>query len=136
MSNTSDGFSRYIHLWTQMTILDVSYSNIFRSWIFTTWITELQSVPMHVLEDYNLSSLTLEYRRECRQSNMLDSLTSMKTLSSNQNNSDTLQTNSSTSENNGTSEKLKCTHLLRMETDHAEIVRARSTWQPKQHPSM
>ncbi|KAL8123263.1 palmitoyl-acyl carrier protein thioesterase, chloroplastic-like [Apium graveolens] len=99
------------------------------------WI--LESVPMHVLEDYNLSSLTLEYRRECRQSNMLDSLTSMKTLSSNQTNSDTLQTKSSTSsENNRTSEKLKCTHLLRMETDHAEIVRARSTWQPKQHPSM
>ncbi|KAK1357962.1 Acyl-[acyl-carrier-protein] hydrolase [Heracleum sosnowskyi] len=99
------------------------------------WI--LESVPMHVLEDYNLSSLTLEYRRECRQSNMLDSLTSMKTLSSNQNNSDTLQTNSCTSsENNQTSEKLQCTHLLRMETDHAEIVRARSTWQPKQHPSV
>lgn len=98
---------------------------------------ELQSVPMHVLEDYDLSSLTLEYRRECRQSNMLDSLTSMKTLSSDQNNSNTLQTNCSTSsEHNGTSEKLQCTHLLRMETDHAEIVRARSTWQPKLYPSM
>lgn len=92
---------------------------------------------MHVLEDYNLSSLTLEYRRECRQTNMLDSLTSMKTLSSNQNYSDTPQTNfSSSSENNETSQKLKCTHLLRMETDHAEIVRARSTWRPKQHPSL
>lgn len=91
---------------------------------------ELQSVPMHVLEDYDLSSLTLEYRRECRQSNMLDSLTSMKTLSSDQNNSST------SSESIETSEKLQCTHLLRMETDHAEIVRARSTWQPKLYPSM
>ncbi|KAL6011646.1 hypothetical protein ACLOJK_002094 [Asimina triloba] len=36
------------------------------------------SVPTEVLEHYNLTSMTLEYRRECRQSHLLESLTSMK----------------------------------------------------------
>ncbi|KAA8540666.1 hypothetical protein F0562_024415 [Nyssa sinensis] len=40
------------------------------------WI--LESVPINVLQDYNLTSMTLEYRRECQQSNVLESLTSMK----------------------------------------------------------
>lgn len=81
---------------------------------------ELQSVPINVLEEYNLTSMTLEYRRECRQSNMLDSLTSM----AKRGNQDPIIS---------TSEKdLECTHLLRMQADKAEIVRARSVWLSKQ----
>ncbi|KAL6587971.1 hypothetical protein OROMI_000949 [Orobanche minor] len=38
----------------------------------------LESVPINVLEDYNMKRMTLEYRRECRQSNFLESLTSMQ----------------------------------------------------------
>ncbi|KAK1271316.1 hypothetical protein QJS04_geneDACA012570 [Acorus gramineus] len=67
------------------------------------WI--LESVPINVLEDYNLTSMTLEYRRECRQSHLLESLTSMKNLGS--------------------------THLLRMQENKAEIVRARAEWRSK-----
>ncbi|XP_075512630.1 palmitoyl-acyl carrier protein thioesterase, chloroplastic-like [Primulina tabacum] len=82
------------------------------------WI--LESVPIKILEDYNLTSMILEYRRECRQSNVLESLTSMKPR---------------TCEGNGEIAKeicdLECTHLLRMEDDHAEIVRARSVWHLK-----
>ncbi|KAL9170120.1 hypothetical protein ABFS82_04G123200 [Erythranthe guttata] len=73
------------------------------------WI--LESVPINVLEDYNMTSMTLEYRRECRQSNVLESLTTIKPRT---------KTND-----------LECTHLLRMEDDNAEIVRARSVWQVK-----
>ncbi|CAA0831754.1 Palmitoyl-acyl carrier protein thioesterase-chloroplastic [Striga hermonthica] len=75
----------------------------------------LESVPIKVLEDYNMTRMTLEYRRECRQSNVLQSLTSMKQKT---------EQGKLTSENNA----LKCTHLLRMEADQAEIVRARSVW--------
>ncbi|XP_071703929.1 palmitoyl-acyl carrier protein thioesterase, chloroplastic-like [Rutidosis leptorrhynchoides] len=75
------------------------------------WI--LESVPMEVLEEYNMGSITLEYRRECRQSDMLDSLTSTKTRLQQQ-------------ENNALN--LECTHLLRMQDDQAEIVRARTLW--------
>ncbi|GFQ06646.1 palmitoyl-acyl carrier protein thioesterase chloroplastic [Phtheirospermum japonicum] len=73
----------------------------------------LESVPINVLEDYNMKRMTLEYRRECRQSNLLESLTSMKGKTG--------------------KEDLECTHLLRMKNDEAEIVRARSVWQFKQH---
>ncbi|CAA2976379.1 palmitoyl-acyl carrier protein thioesterase, chloroplastic-like [Olea europaea var. sylvestris] len=78
------------------------------------WI--LESVPINVLEDYNLTRMTLEYRRECRQSNVLESLTSMKAKTA------------ENRPNNTAKEDFECTHLLRMEDDNAEIVRARSVW--------
>ncbi|KAJ8772393.1 hypothetical protein K2173_027570 [Erythroxylum novogranatense] len=79
------------------------------------WI--LESVPMNVLEDYNLTSMTLEYRRECRQSNLLESLT--RTTEDSNNNSCNRKAD------------LEYTHLLRMQADKAEIVRARTEWQAK-----
>ncbi|KAF2311495.1 hypothetical protein GH714_024335 [Hevea brasiliensis] len=79
------------------------------------WI--LESVPINVLEDYNLTSMTMEYRRECRQSNLLESLTS--TTEDLNNNSCNRQAD------------LEYTHLLRMQNDKAEIVRARTEWQSK-----
>ncbi|CAK9138278.1 unnamed protein product [Ilex paraguariensis] len=85
------------------------------------WI--LESVPINVLEDYNLTSMTMEYRRECRQCNVLESLTSM---------AETMTTEDSNGVNNSSRADLESTHLLRMEADKAEIVRARSVWQSKQ----
>ncbi|KAG8379451.1 hypothetical protein BUALT_Bualt07G0089900 [Buddleja alternifolia] len=82
------------------------------------WI--LESVPTNVLEDYNMKRMTLEYRRECRQSNVLESLTSIHTKTD------------QFCENSRTRQDLECTHLLRMESDQAEIVRARSVWHLKQ----
>lgn len=77
------------------------------------WI--LESVPLNMLQDYDLTSMTLEYRRECRQANVLESLTTMK--------------------NNGAftafTKEIESTHLLRMQDDKAEIVRARTKWLPK-----
>lgn len=85
------------------------------------WI--LESVPMDVLKDYNLTSMTLEYRRECRQSNLLESLTSS-----------TANVTEDSNNNNSSNRKadLKYTHLLRMQDDNAEIVRARTEWQSKE----
>ncbi|KAL3374161.1 hypothetical protein AABB24_005896 [Solanum stoloniferum] len=79
------------------------------------WI--LESVPINVLEDCNLMSLTLEYRRECQLSNVLQSMTTMREIAT-----------SESDKNSG----MECTHLIRMEADQAEVVRARSIWQPKQ----
>ncbi|PON95736.1 Acyl-ACP thioesterase [Trema orientale] len=83
------------------------------------WI--LESVPINVLEDYDLTSMTLEYRRECRQSNLLESLTS-PTLSPDEGFNNSL---------NGKPD-MKYTHMLRMQADKAEIVRARTEWHSKQ----
>ncbi|XP_071902004.1 palmitoyl-acyl carrier protein thioesterase, chloroplastic-like [Coffea arabica] len=89
------------------------------------WI--LESVPINILEDYNLTSMTLEYRRECTQSNVLESLTSMKPDGKDD------QEGSSKLVVKNDKKGWECTHLLRMEADQAEIVRARSVWQYKQH---
>lgn len=66
-------------------------------------------------------SLTLEYRRECRLSNVLQSMTTMREIAT-----------AAASENDGISSDMECTHLIRMEEDRAEVVRARSIWQTKQ----
>ncbi|OVA09588.1 Acyl-ACP thioesterase [Macleaya cordata] len=82
------------------------------------WI--LESVPINVLEDYNLTSMTLEYRRECRQSNLLESLTHMEVIAAEEpNNANTCKAD------------LRSTHLIRMQEDKAEIVRARAEWRAK-----
>ncbi|GAB2269671.1 hypothetical protein Dimus_004593 [Dionaea muscipula] len=75
-----------------------------------------ESVPREVLRDYNLTSITLEYRRECTQDDMLESLTSM-----NQSGSDPCRA----------LDVIESTHLLRFQVNKAEIVRARISWQSK-----
>lgn len=82
--------------------------------------TNAQSVPLNVLEEYDMTSMTLEYRRECRQSNLLESLTSTTASLAHCNNSINRRPD------------LEYTHLLRMQADKAEIVRARTEWHGKQ----
>ncbi|XP_023737693.1 palmitoyl-acyl carrier protein thioesterase, chloroplastic [Lactuca sativa] len=100
------------------------------------WI--LESVPIKVLEEYYMGSITLEYRRECRQSDMLDSLTSMKTRLLKQDKkipiSTTLNACGPTPNARGitSTPNLECTHLVRMQEDNVEIVRARTVWISKQ----
>ena len=86
------------------------------------WI--LESVPINVLGDYDLTSMTLEYRRECRQSNLLESMTRATASLADDSNC----------KNNSINRRpdLEYTHLLRMQADKAEIVRARTEWHLKQ----
>ncbi|KAM0898943.1 hypothetical protein ACQ4PT_021597 [Festuca glaucescens] len=81
------------------------------------WI--LESVPLNVLVEYHLTSITLDYRRECRQSQLLESLT---TMSSTRMLSPSLCITD-----------LQSTHLIRQQDDKAEIVRARAEWRCKEH---
>ncbi|KAI3975930.1 hypothetical protein MKX01_016613 [Papaver californicum] len=83
------------------------------------WI--LESVPINVLEDYNLTSMTLEFRRECRQSNLLESLTHMEVI----------EAVEITNKESKTKADFRSTHLIRMQEDKAEIVRARAEWRSK-----
>lgn len=91
-------------------------------------------MPINVLEDYNLTRMTMEYRRECRLSNVLQSLTSIELRSPNDGREEQEETQHRIHESSiaGTNQDLECTHLLRMEADHVEIVRARSMWKLKQ----
>lgn len=90
--------------------------------MLTTVALNMQSMPINVLEDYNLTSMTLEYRRECRQSNLLESLTSTTSSKDEDSNNYTINYIPNT----------KYTHMLRMQDDKAEIVRARTEWHSKQ----
>lgn len=77
------------------------------------WI--LESAPLSLLESHELSSMTLEYRRECGRDSVLQSLiaVSEKDLG-----------------NLGKLGNIECQHLLRLE-DGSEIVRGRTEWRPK-----
>jgi len=77
------------------------------------WI--LESAPLSILETHELSSMTLEYRRECGRDSVVQSLT---TVSS---------TNFGGLMNSG---NVECQHLLRLE-DGSEVVRGRTEWKPK-----
>ncbi|KAF5459093.1 hypothetical protein F2P56_023079 [Juglans regia] len=77
------------------------------------WI--LESAPLPILESYELSAMTLEYRRECGKDNVLQSLTAVS---------------GSGIGNLGTLADMECQHLLRLENG-AEIVRGRTSWRPK-----
>ncbi|KAJ0959905.1 hypothetical protein J5N97_000339 [Dioscorea zingiberensis] len=77
------------------------------------WI--LESAPISILENHELASMTLEYRRECGRDSVLQSLTAVSTDSG---------------ETMVDSRGIECKHLLRLECG-AEIVRGRTEWRPK-----
>ncbi|CAL0305186.1 unnamed protein product [Lupinus luteus] len=83
------------------------------------WI--LETVPIEVLEDFNMTSMTLEFRRECRQSNLLESITIPTTRVIGES-------------NNSINRKphLQYTHMLRLQDDRIDVVRARTEWHFKQ----
>ena len=85
----------------------------------------VQSVPREVLEDYKMTSITLEFRRECTQSDLLESLIgpSSSVIGA--------------SDNNSINRKpgLQYIHLLRLQDTKAELVRARTEWHLKQNTS-
>ncbi|KZV14523.1 palmitoyl-acyl carrier protein thioesterase, chloroplastic [Dorcoceras hygrometricum] len=82
---------------------------------YVGWIFE--STPSTVLETRELSSITLEYRRECRKDSVVESLTSVV-------------------ENEvGDSGFIQCQHLLRLEGG-GEIVKGRTDWRPKSYKTI
>lgn len=93
---------------------------MYQCW-FGILIWLLQSVPIEVLEHYNMTSMTLEFRRECTQSNLLESMTcpTARVMESNNN-------------SKNRKPELQYTHLLRLQQDKADVVRARTEWNFKQ----
>jgi len=91
------------------------------------WIME--SVPVSILETQQLAKMTLEYRRECEQSDVLQALTSLE-----KNGGDYIDPNSAPSYSCTCEHSLNaCNHLLRLQENGAEIVRGRTEWMPKVH---
>ncbi|WVZ18177.1 hypothetical protein V8G54_005499 [Vigna mungo] len=88
---------------------------------YTRWISE--SVPRKMLEDYKMTSMILEFRRECTHSDILESMTSAssKVIGA--------------SNNKYVSRKphLQYIHLLRLQDNKTEVLRARTEWKLKQN---
>lgn len=80
---------------------------------YIRWI--LESAPRSVLETHKLSSMKLEYRKECGSDSMLQSLCAVSRNGTNHSADD---------------EWVELNHLLRLE-DGSEILRGRSMWMPK-----
>eukprot|EP01018_Ginkgo_biloba_P034121 Gb_39975 [translate_table: standard] len=92
------------------------------------WI--LESVPVSVLENNHLANITLDYRRECGQSHVLQSLTSLhsgmdccSTAPFSRTDEPPVPCKSSPA--------LQGTHLLRLQDEGSEILRAMTEWKPK-----
>lgn len=121
----------------------------------------VQSVPPAILDGYELASMSLEYRRECGQSDVVQSMTSLEPSTSESEIAESAESAESAGslEPNGASRShslthaagaarmpemkhtiasqvgfLQFVHLLRMENDGAEIVRGRTQWRPKNIP--
>ncbi|KAL2631106.1 hypothetical protein R1flu_015792 [Riccia fluitans] len=87
----------------------------------------LESMPPEVVETHELSSITLDYKRECKHDDVVESLTSPEAV----------ETESPGSEMNGTVVRKSVdipeqfTHLLRLAKCGTEINRGRTEWRKK-----
>lgn len=91
---------------------DLDFNQRVSSAKYIGWI--LESVPRKLLEDHELSHITMEYGRECHKDNVLKSLT---TVSGGGGFVDSFV--------------IECSHLLKLENG-PEIMKARSKWKPKE----
>ncbi|CAJ1975083.1 unnamed protein product [Sphenostylis stenocarpa] len=88
---------------------------------YVKWI--LESVPREILEEYKLRSIILEFRRECTQSEMLESMTSSSSKVIGASNNNYV----------GRKRDLQYIHLLRLQENKTELVRARTEWHLKEN---
>ncbi|KAF7845586.1 oleoyl-acyl carrier protein thioesterase 1, chloroplastic [Senna tora] len=91
----------------------------------------LESVPQEIIDNYELQSITLDYRRECQRDDVVDSLTNFELSESAEAVSELHGTNGSTT---GREDKQDCKqflHLLRLSGEGLEINRGRTEWRKK-----
>lgn len=91
------------------------------------WV--LESMPQDIIDTHELQTITLDYRRECQQDDIVHSLTSQEEL---------METNGAALEllgKNGSAttreDNLGFLHLLRLAGDGFEINRGRTEWRKK-----
>ncbi|XP_052200077.1 palmitoyl-acyl carrier protein thioesterase, chloroplastic-like [Diospyros lotus] len=103
----------YVHTGLKPRWSDLDVNQHVNNVKYIGWLIE--SAPLQILENHELSSMTLEYRRECGRDSVLQSLTAVS---------------------GGAIGSLadhgyvECQHLLRLESG-GEIVKARTEWRPK-----
>ncbi|KAJ0113199.1 hypothetical protein Patl1_01564 [Pistacia atlantica] len=92
------------------------------------WV--LESMPQDVIDSHELQTITLDYRRECQQDDIVDSLTSPELIEDSDAVSKIQGTNGSPAK--GDKEDYRqFLHLLRLSGDGSEINRGRTEWRKK-----
>ncbi|XWS69859.1 hypothetical protein CRYUN_Cryun03dG0000100 [Craigia yunnanensis] len=108
-----DSTAEYVHKGLTPRWSDLDVNQHVNNVKYIGWI--LESAPLPILETHELSSMTLEYRRECVRDSVLQSLTSVSDYGVG---------------NLVNFGEIECQHLLRLENG-SEIVRGRTQWRPK-----
>eukprot|EP00850_Spirogloea_muscicola_P004021 SM000017S02761 [mRNA] locus=s17:98757:100351:+ [translate_table: standard] len=81
----------------------------------------LEGLPLQDIEEAELASITLEYRRECGYSDVVESLTSNEEPTPG-------------AHNGAAAGAAQFVHLLRLQASGVEINRGRTLWRPKSSP--
>lgn len=94
---------------------------------FSSW----QSIPQEIIDNYELQTITLDYRRECQQDDVVDSLTSVEPDEDGEIISKLQGTNGSPITTEYKQDCRQFLHLLRLAGDGLEINRGRTEWRKK-----
>nr|WHO55255.1 FATA1 [Atractylodes lancea] len=90
----------------------------------------LESIPPEIIDTHELQAITLDYRRECQQDDIVDSLTSHEPLEDAAVLKFT-ESNGSASSKKGGEDLSRFMHLLRSSGSGLEINRCRTEWRKK-----
>lgn len=93
------------------------------------WV--LESIPQEVIDSHELQTITLDYRRECQQDDVVDSLTNVEHVENAEAILGQKGTNGSTAATENQNNNRQFLHLLRISGDGSEINRGRTVWRKK-----
>ncbi|XP_057437093.1 oleoyl-acyl carrier protein thioesterase 1, chloroplastic [Lotus japonicus] len=93
------------------------------------WV--LESMPQEIIDSHELRSITLDYRRECQQSDIVDSLTSVELIEGSEVVHGTNGSASAAIAQQDKQDRQQFLHLLRLSTEGLEINRGRTEWRKK-----
>ncbi|KAF8388446.1 hypothetical protein HHK36_027118 [Tetracentron sinense] len=87
------------------------------------WV--LESMPQEIIDTHELQKITLDYRRECQHNDLVDSLTSLESISEDHG------MNGSATARKHKQDCCQFLHFLRLSSDGLEINRGRTEWRKK-----
>ena len=90
-----------------------------------------QSIPQQIIDTHELQTITLDYRRECQQDDVVDSLTSPEPQEGTETVSEVHGTNGYAATREDKQDCRQFLHLLRLSSDGQEINRGRTEWKKK-----
>lgn len=87
--------------------------------------------PQEIIDTHELGSITLDYRRECQQEDVIDSLTSSELVGGPNSVAKLKPVNGAPTLERTEDDYLQFLHMLRLSADGSEINRARTEWRMK-----